>query len=132
MSNKFDQARQVMDEAVQAALEAVGIVVEGQAIELAAIDTGRLKGSITYATKTAKSSPRPGPNYTPDERDGVTHDGSDNSVVIGTNVEYAPYVEYGTVHMAAQPFLRRAIEITRNDIEEVFATIIRSKLDGIK
>lgn len=30
--------------------------------------------------------------------------------VIGTNVEYAPYVELGTSRMAAQPFLLPALE----------------------
>lgn len=29
---------------------------------------------------------------------------------VGTNVEYAPYLEYGTRRMAARPFLRPAFE----------------------
>lgn len=33
--------------------------------------------------------------------------------VVGTNVEYAPYVEFGTVHMAAQPYMTPASEQVR-------------------
>jgi HK97 gp10 family phage protein len=32
---------------------------------------------------------------------------------VGTDVEYAPYVEYGTSHMAGQPYLTPAAERAR-------------------
>lgn len=32
---------------------------------------------------------------------------------VGTDVEYAPYVEYGTRHMAARPYLTPAVEAAR-------------------
>lgn len=68
-------------------LEALGIEAEGNAVDeitrMGAVDTGRLRGSITHA-----------------------HDGE--NAYIGTNVEYAPYVEFGTSKMAARPFLRNA------------------------
>jgi HK97 gp10 family phage protein len=32
------------------------------------------------------------------------------SIDIGTNVEYAPHVEFGTIHQSAQPFLRPAFD----------------------
>ena len=62
----------------------LGLMVQNEARRLAPVDTGRLRASITV-----KRTP-----------DGVT---------VGTNVEYAPYVEYGTRHMAAQPYLRPAV-----------------------
>lgn len=34
-------------------------------------------------------------------------------VLVGTDVEYAPYVEYGTHRMAAQPYLTPAVELAR-------------------
>ena len=34
----------------------------------------------------------------------------EQAIYIGTNVEYAPYVEYGTVRQKAQPYLRPGIE----------------------
>lgn len=39
------------------------------------------------------------------------HEGLTGSV--GTNVEYAPYQEYGTVRSAAQPYLRPAVDSVR-------------------
>lgn len=50
---------------------------------------GRLRSSITNEIGT--------------DPDGLV-------AVIGTNVEYAPYVELGTSKMAAQPFLLPALE----------------------
>ena len=43
-------------------------------------------------------------------RNSIAHAMDKNSAYIGTNVEYAPYVELGTVKMAARPYLRPACE----------------------
>jgi HK97 gp10 family phage protein len=40
----------------------------------------------------------------------IGQDGEGLVAVVGTNVEYAPYVELGTSKMAAQPFLLPALE----------------------
>lgn len=53
------------------------------------VDTGRLRSSIAEELRT---------------------DGRDLSEIVGTDVEYAPYVELGTRRMRAQPFLRPAAE----------------------
>lgn len=71
--------------AVAAALEEIGLVAEGHAKRLCPVDTGRLRGSITHVTRP-----------------------SENAVYIGTNVEYAPYVENGTRRQRPQPFLKPA------------------------
>lgn len=80
-------------------LEALGIEAEGNAVSeitrLGAVDTGRLRGSITHA-----------------------HDNK-NAAYVGTNVEYAPYVELGTYKMASRPFLRNAITKYINDYKEI-------------
>ena len=55
------------------ALEAIGAAAEDHAKEKTPVDTGRLRGSITHAVVSKESA-----------------------VYIGTNVEYAPYIEYGT------------------------------------
>lgn len=54
-----------------AGLEAIGLAAEKHAKELCVVDTGRLRNSISH------------------EVDG-------DAVYIGTNVEYAPYIEMGT------------------------------------
>ena len=64
--------------------------IQAEAKRRAPVDTGRLRNSITH-----------------EERD----DGL--AAVIGTNVEYAPYQEFGTRFHAAQPFLLPAFELER-------------------
>lgn len=54
-------------------LEAIGLTAEGYAKLLCPVDTGILRNSITHAVKE-----------------------QDKTVVLSTNVSYAPYVEYGT------------------------------------
>ena len=82
-------AKDVLSEAKAAkvkALEIIGGMAESYAKAAAPVDTGRLRNSITHEQM------------------------SEDTEVIGTNVEYAPYVELGTSKMAARPFLRPAAE----------------------
>lgn len=60
-----------------------------------AVDTGRLRASITHEVR--KES---------------------NQIIglVGTNVEYAPHLEFGTNKMAARPFLRPALY---NNVPEI-------------
>lgn len=78
-------ASEGIKDAIATALEKIGLLAEGYAIKRCPVDTGRLRGSITHE---------------------VDFDG--DAVYIGTNVEYAPYVELGTSRQKAQPFLRPA------------------------
>lgn len=74
---------------VRSDLQRAGIMAQNRARQLAPVDTGRLRASIvsktTASTRTLEA------------------------VEVGTNVEYAPYVEFGTRYMRAQPFLRPAL-----------------------
>ena len=67
-----------------------------------ALDTGRLRNSITHIVR-------------PDE----------DSVYIGTNVEYAPDVELGTVYQDAQPFLKPAAEDHKGTYSKLFERYLR-------
>lgn len=68
------------------------IAVEAAAKRLCPVDTGRLRASITWA---------------------IEHDEQGILAVVGTNVHYAPHVEFGTRFMRAQPFLRPALGAAR-------------------
>ena len=99
-----DNARQIadaIDQALAKALEEVGLVAEGYAKNACPVDTGRLRNSITHQVRP-----------------------SEKSVYIGTNVEYAPYVELGTSRMKSQPFLRPAAA----DHEGTYKKIFESEL----
>lgn len=80
-----EEASQGIQRAIDRALEEIGLAAEGYAKRACPVDTGNLRNSITHAVESA-----------------------DNAVYIGTNVEYAPYVELGTSRQKAQPFLRPA------------------------
>lgn len=68
---------------IERALTEIGLVAEGYAKDLCPADTGRLRNSITF-----------------------TVDGQ--STYIGTNVEYATFVEMGTTRMAPRPYIKPA------------------------
>lgn len=61
--------------ALEQGIHKAGLLVEGDAKRLCPVDTGRLRSSIT----TTKG-----------------YDGDNCVATVGTNVEYAPYVEFGT------------------------------------
>jgi HK97 gp10 family phage protein len=64
------------------------VKVEGGAKRRCPVDTGRLRASITHE---------------------VSVRGRDVTGRVGTNVEYARYVEFGTRRMRARPYLRPAL-----------------------
>lgn len=82
------------DQARKRSLEIIGLTAEKYAKEITPVDTGRLRNSITH------------------EVDG-------KEVYIGTNVEYAPPVEYGTIKQKAQPFLRPAVTEHPNTYKQI-------------
>lgn len=63
-----------------------------------AVDTGRLRASIVPKVKTI---------------------GGEIVGIVGTNVPYAPYLEFGTSRMAARPFLRRAFKTKGKQIHRL-------------
>lgn len=63
--------REALESATRNALTAIGSTAERYAKQETPVDLGRLRNSMTHVVQ-------------------------DNSVYVGTNVEYAPYVELGT------------------------------------
>lgn len=91
-----------IDQALARALEEVGLVAEGYAKKACPVDTGRLRNSITHQVRP-----------------------SEKSVYIGTNVEYAPYVELGTSRMKPQPFLRPAAADHEGTYKKIFESNLK-------
>jgi len=118
------------EKAVEKALRLVGGQAERIAKEtisdMEAVDTGFLRNSITFALAGDSANT---PMYTDDTK-GQTGEysgeapedegGKVRTVYIGTNVYYAPYVEYGTSRMAARPFLSQSISSHQRDYQELF------------
>lgn len=83
--NNTEQVAAALNSAIAKALTKIGQQAEGNAKLMCPTDTGRLKNSITNQI-----------------------DMQESAVYIGTNVEYAPYVELGTRRQDPHPYLRPA------------------------
>ena len=84
-NSNMDAIKNATTEAISAALEAIGMQAESYAKLACPVDTGNLRNSITHQ-----------------QADEMTE-------AIGTNVEYAAYVEMGTSRMEARPYLGPAL-----------------------
>ncbi len=79
-----DEVLSALEKAKKRGLEAIGLAAEGHAKKYEpAVDTGRLRNSISHAT-------------------------DDEAAYIGTNVEYAPYIELGARGKEGLHFLQKA------------------------
>lgn len=105
-TSHVSEAKSAVDAAFSRSAEIIGGMVESYAKGLAPVDTGNLRNSIT-------------------------HDQEDNghTVVVGTNVKYAPYQELGApnAHVPAHPYLRPAFE---NHLSE-YKNVINTELSKI-
>ena len=89
------------------ALEIIGGKAESYAKKLCPVDTGRLRNSITHQQF------------------------DDNTEVIGTNVEYAPFVELGHHttggnFVSGKPFLRPAAEGHSSEYKNIIDSIMKN------
>ena len=89
------------------ALEIIGGKAESYAKKLCPVDTGRLRNSITHQ------------QY------------DEHTEVIGTNVEYAPYVELGHhttggTYVAGKPFLRPAAEGHASEYKAIVESVMKN------
>ena len=121
----------------EAALTRVGMAVQEAAHKHAtrSVDTGNLKGSITYALATSASTVS-GPTK---PEDGLKAHGNKDWVHIGTNVKYARRIEYGFVgrdrlgrnyNQSAQPYLRPGYEQQKDRIARIIAGIMGPQIKG--
>ncbi len=155
-----DEVLAALQEATKRALEKCGLVAEGYAKKLCIVDTGLLRNSITHALSgepaaisTYKADRAKGNNpIKTGEYSGPAPEESESSkmsVYIGTNVEYALYIELATgrhteggrptkwvykddkgTHMTggnqARPFLKPAVA----DHTQTYWNIIEDELHG--
>lgn len=111
IENNADLTREQFGACIKRALTAIGMQAESyakQSINQAgAIDTGRLINSVTYGTSDRAGSH----DYSDNEGNHYADTiglAEEDAVYIGTNVEYAPYIEYGHHSYAGVHFLKNA------------------------
>lgn len=145
-TDNSQQFKDAKDEAILRALEAIGITAEGYAKMKCPVDTGLLRNSITHAvggdTVSMSYHATYGSNKSNGKRmsasamgagsvgvgryNGTVGQRGDETVYIGTNVEYAAYVEFGTVNTPPQPYLKPAVM----DHLGTYQRILKSHLKG--
>lgn len=103
--NNRDLAAREIRAATRRALETIGLLAEGYAQDKCPVGTPESTGIPGYEGGTLRES--------------ITHEVDGDSVYIGTNVYYAPYVELGTRYAQAQPFLRPAATEHGNQYRQV-------------
>lgn len=92
-----------LERAIENGLEAIGMTAETYAKKDCPVDTGRLRNSIDHAVAS-----------------------NEDAVYIGTNVEYAPYVELGTSRQTAQPFLKPAASEHSAEYKRIMEAALKS------
>lgn len=89
-----NKAKRVHEEVQRQVIEST-IRIESDAKQFAPVDTGRLRSSIKREIR-------------------------DEAGRVYTDVEYAPYVEFGTSSTPAQPYMQPAVEAERKRIPKEF------------
>jgi HK97 gp10 family phage protein len=120
-----------LEKATLAALHAVGLQAVKHMVEQVPYDTGLLRNSLTYALDgegAQKSNYKADKGAETGSYTGTTpKEGfSKRSIIIGSNVEYAIYQEYGTSKTPAQPYIRPAAS---NHTDE-YKAIIKAYMQG--
>ena len=116
ISNK-DEIMDAAKAARRRALEAVGLQAEGYAKMKLTIPVehgyDRGEGTIFPVTDTGRLM------------NSISHTTDEEYAYIGTNVEYAPYVEYGTSKSKAYPFLKPAATEHADEYKEIFEEALK-------
>ena len=132
--NNMAEFIEAKNAAVERALEAVGIQASSHAVQnikaSGRVDTGLLKNSITHAISSEKPSKE---QYSADKGGGTGRydssapDDPENmkAVYIGTNVEYAPYVEMGTDRMTAAHFIKNAVTDHQDEYRAIMERYVK-------
>lgn len=96
---KLEAFESALDQRLYEAMETLVLMVESSARQNAPVDSGRLRSSISSQVSRTAASVIEGE--------------------IGSNVEYAPYQEFGTSEMGAQPYLRPAFAAHQSDFRRL-------------
>ena len=120
----------LFDRQMKQAATMIGGTLEGHAKELAPVDTGLLRNSITYAlggetphVGVYASNPKQGKEQTVGKYEGSPPKDEENqiTVYVGTNVQYGPYQELGapSINLPARPYIRPAVENSEREILQI-------------
>ena len=100
------QILSALEKGIKNGLDAIGLTAETYAKKATPVDTGRLRNSISH-----------------------TVDGE--AVYIGSNVEYAPYVELGTSRAKAHHMLQKAATEHSAEYKRLAEDAVKSAINNV-
>ena len=126
--------KELRDAAIRRGLRAIGMAAETYAKEECPVDTGYARNSITYALsgETADISSYKadaGKNGEPPRTgkySGTMGNTEDKYVVIGSNVEYFPFIEEGARGRQALHVLRKAATDHKDEYKQLLTDSIKN------
>ena len=126
--------KDLLNQAIRRGLRTIGMRAETHAKENCPVDTGYARNSITYALsgETADISSYEadrGKNGEPPktgEYSGTMGKIEDNYVVIGSNVEYFPFIENGARGRKARHTLRKAATDHKDEYKQILTDSIKN------
>lgn len=132
IKDNTDEFLSAFEKALENGLTAIGMTAEGHAkrkiTDYPAVDTGRLRNSITFAISGEKANTT---TYTDSKKgvynySGTAPDDKEKAVYVGTNVEYGSFVELGTSKMTARPFLKPAAAEHNEEYKKIMEAALKS------
>ena len=129
-----EEYKSLLSQAIRRGLRAIGMTAETHAKESCPVDTGYARNSITHALSgesAAVSSYEAdrGKNGKPPktgEYRGTMGEIDDNYVVIGSNVEYFPFIEEGARGRQALHVLRKAATDHKDEYKQLLTDSIKN------
>ena len=138
MSDEFkdnsEEYKELLTQAIRRGLRTIGMRAETHAKENCPVDTGYASNSITYALagETAAISSYEadrGKNGEPPKTgkySGTMGNTEDKYVVIGSNVEYFPFIEEGARGREARHTLRKAATDHKDEYKQLLTDSIKN------
>ena len=102
--------------------------ISGNAGIQSAVDTGRLRASISYILPDGEQGSKEDDSENQHAGDKLSGKADKDSVFVGSNVEYAIYVHEGAKKMPARPFLRLGIDNMKEDAEEMAERVLKGEI----
>lgn len=136
IESNLDLAEQELDKAKEKCLYAMGVLATAGAVESIsghynpnnlAVDTGRLRASISFITASGEQGRGSSAVIESKVGDVLIGKAQKDSVYVGSNVNYAEYVHDGTSRMAGRPFLREGIDRKKEEIEKTIKEILKGE-----
>lgn len=116
------------------ALYAIGVTAQGDIVKYMSkpdftgrdiVDTGRLRGSISFVTPEEESGVY---DNNAGSSDALSGKGLENTVILGTNVEYADEVNNGSKKQKGRKFMENGIEPNWGKYQDLAKDIFEGKL----